>query len=75
MALEDCVIALMRRYDIPVTRENYLDLAYAGVEIPHPWPAELEAELPPQLQDWPRFERAPRLPPGHRRHRRQNAAR
>lgn len=51
---DDLVLHMMKKYDIPVTRENYLHLAYAG-DVPHPWPAELEANLPPQLQDWSQF--------------------
>jgi hypothetical protein len=64
--MEDPLIALMRRDGIPVTRQNYIDMAYAGIELPDPWPAELEAELPAELQDWSQFER-PKLPPGRRR--------
>ena len=70
---EDGIIALMKKWDIPITREDYLHIAYFG-EVPDSWGAELEANLPPQLQDWSQFER-PKLPPGRRRHRRQNAAR
>jgi hypothetical protein len=48
------IIAMMKDADIPVTRENYIELAW-GLPIP-PWTAELEAELPEQLQDWTLFE-------------------
>lgn len=47
------VIRVMQRAGIPITRENYI--AYNWPEIPNPWPAELEAELPPFLQDWSQF--------------------
>ena len=46
----DSILALMRTHRIPMTRENYLALAYLG----HP-PAELdpeeEAELPETFQE------------------------
>lgn len=35
----------MQERGIPLTRENYLEIAYFG-EAPDPLPAELEAELP-----------------------------
>jgi hypothetical protein len=35
----------MQRANIPLTRENYLEMAYFG-EAPDPLPAELEADLP-----------------------------
>ncbi len=50
---DDTVTRLMKRYKIPMTRENYLGLAY-GDQRPE-WGAELEASLPPQLQDWSQF--------------------
>jgi hypothetical protein len=39
----------------PVTRQDYLHLAYFG-EIPDPWTAEHEADMPIEPQDWSRFE-------------------
>jgi hypothetical protein len=45
----DVVLHLMKRDGIPVTRQNYLDLAYP-TGVPEPWTAELEAELPRELQ-------------------------
>jgi hypothetical protein len=39
----------MRRHDIPITRENYLKLAYPE-GLPTPWTIEHERELPPELQ-------------------------
>ncbi len=38
---------------IPVTRENYIDLAWGA--NPPEWNAELEAELPQELQNWSLF--------------------
>jgi hypothetical protein len=45
----------MRNFNIPITRENYLDLAYMG-DVPSPLSAEEEAELPPEIrQFFPKF--------------------
>ena len=43
------VIEAMKKYKIPMTRENYLDLAYMG-EPPEELSAEEELELPEQLR-------------------------
>jgi hypothetical protein len=43
------VVKLMERYQIPVTRENYLELAYIG-EVLQELSAEQEADLPVELQ-------------------------
>lgn len=43
------VIEAMKKYKIPITRENYLDLAYMG-EPPEELSAEEELELPEQLR-------------------------
>lgn len=40
---------LLVKYGMPVTRENFINLAYFG-EPPAEWSAEDEANLPPQLQ-------------------------
>jgi hypothetical protein len=45
----DGLIDLMRHHNIPITRENYLELAYMG-EVPEELSAEEEANLPPELQ-------------------------
>jgi hypothetical protein len=45
---DDPLIKLMRRFNIPVTREDYLNLAYMG-EVPSPLSAEQEADLPPEV--------------------------
>jgi hypothetical protein len=46
---DDGVLALMRRYGIPETREEYLQLAYMG-DPPAELNAEQEANLPLQFQ-------------------------
>lgn len=46
----DETLSLMRKAQIPATRENYLQIAYFG-RPPDPWTAELELELPEELQD------------------------
>jgi hypothetical protein len=46
---EDGVLALMRRYKMPMTRENYIQLAFMG-EPPAEWTPEHEADLPPQFR-------------------------
>jgi hypothetical protein len=46
----DPLVLTLRRHGLPVTRENYLALAYP-TGLPEPWTAELEAELPPDLQE------------------------
>jgi hypothetical protein len=51
--MSDCVLDWMRKHDIPLTRENYLNAAYLGdppLDKDGNLPAELEAELPPQFQ-------------------------
>ena len=53
---DDGVVRLLKRTHVAVTRENYLHLAYFG-QIPDPWTAEHEAELPPYLQDWSKVRR------------------
>jgi hypothetical protein len=47
----DAVLAYMVEKDIPLTRQNYLTLAYLG-DVPEPLGVEEEAELPTFLQDW-----------------------
>jgi hypothetical protein len=63
-SLDDPVVALMKKCNIPITRQNYLDLAYCG-QLPE-WGAELESNLPAELQDWSQFERVKPLPPPRR---------
>ena len=49
------LIDTMKKTGVPVTRENYIGLAW-GEPLPEPWTAELEMELPEELQDWTLFE-------------------
>lgn len=46
----DPVIQTLIKLGIPVTRENYLEMAYPE-GLPDEWTAELEAELPDELQN------------------------
>src|SRR5262249_8125569 len=50
-ALVDGILAFMKQHDIPLTRENYLDVAYLG-NPPEELSAEEEAELPEEFQVW-----------------------
>ena len=52
--MNDDVIDLLKEAGVPVTRENYIDLNWGGP--PKIWTAELEGELPKELQDWSLFE-------------------
>jgi hypothetical protein len=52
-ALDDPVSNWLRRNGHPITRENWIALAHLGSEIPDPWTAEHEDELPEVLQRWP----------------------
>lgn len=54
-AYEDCTLHGMKRDGVPITRERYIRRAYGADNIPNPWTAEHEAELPEQLQDHIRF--------------------
>ena len=50
---DDSIILAMKESGVPVTREHYIDFAYMGdPPPPEEWGAELEAQLPPQLQDF-----------------------
>jgi hypothetical protein len=46
---DDGVLALMKRFNLPMTREQYIELAYMG-EVPEQIGAEEEAGLPEQFQ-------------------------
>ncbi len=50
---DDPLVQIMKDHGIPITRENYLDLAYMG-EAPEQLGAEQEADLPPSLQKTPK---------------------
>lgn len=45
----DPLVRLMKRFNIPVTRQSYLELAFM-CEVPEPLGAEQEADLPVELQ-------------------------
>jgi hypothetical protein len=47
---QDGVMRLLKKYDLPITRENYIKLAFMG-DPPVPWTLEDEANLPARLQD------------------------
>jgi hypothetical protein len=56
---ESPVFALMRRHRIPITRENFIAISYMGSPpTEEDWSAEDEDGLPPELQDFSRFERS-----------------
>lgn len=46
---DDLLVKWMTKHGIPLTRENYLEIAYPE-GLPIPWTAELEAQLPSELQ-------------------------
>jgi hypothetical protein len=48
-AESDGLLKLMRSFNIRITRENYLDLAYMG-DVPAELSAEQEADLPPEVR-------------------------
>jgi hypothetical protein len=46
---EDCVLRFMEQHNIPLTRENYIDVAFMGTP-PEELDAEEEMNLPEQFQ-------------------------
>jgi hypothetical protein len=50
VARPDGTVRLLQKYGIPVTRENYLRLAFAGNPPEEPLDGEIESELPEELQ-------------------------
>ena len=46
----DYVENLLKKFNVPVTRANYLGLAYPD-GLPEDWGAEHEAELPISIRD------------------------
>jgi len=48
---DDPIVQLLQAAEVEVTRENWIDANW-GAEIPDPWTAEHEADLPEELQDW-----------------------
>lgn len=62
---ENGIVKMMIKFNIPLTRQNYLDLAYMG-DVPEELTAEEEAEIPEEFQinnDKPRDINEPELPP------------
>jgi len=45
----DYVLDLLKQFQIPLTRENYLGLAYPE-GLPETWGAENEIQLPKEIQ-------------------------
>ena len=45
----DYVLELLKKFNLPLTRENYLGLAYPE-GMPETWGAETEGELPKEIQ-------------------------
>jgi hypothetical protein len=44
----DSISERMRKHGIPLTRENWIEANW-GKQVPYPWTAEHEAELPEAL--------------------------
>ncbi len=51
---EDYGIRLLKKLDMPVTRQNYIEMAFGGAP-PDPWTVEDEEALPEELQDFSVF--------------------
>ena len=47
---QDYVLDLLRQFNLPLTRENYLNLAYPE-GLPEDWGAEGEASLPKEIRN------------------------
>lgn len=47
----DVVVELLHRAGVPLTRKNYLNMAYFG-KPPKELSAEEEAELPEEIRKW-----------------------
>jgi hypothetical protein len=46
----DCVLDFMKAHNIPLTRQNYLDIAYMG-NPPEEIGGEIEAEIPQEIRE------------------------
>jgi hypothetical protein len=46
----DIVLAAMRKNNVPLTRENYLYIAYMG-DVPDEIGGEIEASIPQEIRD------------------------
>jgi hypothetical protein len=55
---DDPLVQLMLAASVTPTREGWIDLNY-GREVPNPWTAELEGEVPEELQDWTKVRMEP----------------
>jgi len=49
----DATLRLMEEHQIPLTRENYLEMMFCPDPVPDPLPAEYEAMLPNQFRENP----------------------
>ena len=47
--MQDPIVQLMIRYQIPLTRDNWIEMAWS--EMPEEWTAEHEAEIPDFLRE------------------------
>jgi len=47
---DDSVLAMMKAFNLPMTRESYLELAYMG-DIPPEISSEVEAGMPEQFRE------------------------
>ena len=45
------IVKWLEELKIPVTRQSFIDLNW-GDNVPDPWNAEAEYEIPEELQDW-----------------------
>jgi hypothetical protein len=50
MSMLDYVLDYLKKTGVPVTRKNYVGLNTPGADYDKPLPAELEAEIPEELQ-------------------------
>jgi len=48
--MDDIVLAAMRKNNVPLTRENYLHIAYMG-DVPEEIGGEIEASIPQEIRD------------------------
>jgi hypothetical protein len=46
----DIVLQRMKEYNVPLTRENYLYIAYMG-DVPEEIGGEIEASIPQEIRD------------------------
>jgi hypothetical protein len=54
---DDFVLEAMLKHGLPLTRASYVAANWGpSSDLPSPWTAEHEAEIPEPLQDWSRVE-------------------